>query len=149
MRLFWAVLFGLWAGMALALEPSEMLSDPVLEARARGLDHELRCVKCQSESIASSNADWAKDARRAVRERITAGDSDAEVKAWFQERYGDFVLMRPGRDGANLVLWIAGPLMLLLAGGIGVSFVMRGGKTPVEEALSVEDEARIKALLDE
>ena len=142
-----ALTVSLWP--ALALSPSEMLEDPALEARARALDHQLRCVKCQSESIASSNADWAQDARRAVREQIAAGASDAEVIAFFHERYGDFVLMKPGTDGANVLLWIAGPAMLVLAGGIAIGYVLRRRKAPAttETALSADDEARLKELL--
>lgn len=136
----------LWASAVWALDPSEMLSDPVLEARARALDHQLRCVKCQSESIASSNAEWAQDARRAVRERIAAGDSDADVIAWFRERYGDFVMMNPSREGANVLLWLAGPAMLVLAGGIGMTFVRRRRALP-EAGLTPEEEARIADLL--
>jgi len=139
------------ASPAFALDPSEMLPDPDLEARARALDHALRCVKCQSESLASSNADWARDARREVREQISGGASDAEVVAWFRERYGDFVMMRPDATGANLVLWVAGPAMLLLAGGIGAGYVMRRRRAEprTEEALSSEDEARLAELLRE
>ncbi|MEM6342146.1 MAG: cytochrome c-type biogenesis protein, partial [Pseudomonadota bacterium] len=85
----------LLAGAALALDPSEMLDDPQLEARARALDHDIRCVVCQSEALASSNAEWAREARGIIRERILAGDSDAEVRAFFVERYGEFVLMTP------------------------------------------------------
>lgn len=137
------------ATAALALDPSEMLPDPELEARARALDNELRCVKCQSESLASSNADWARDARRAVRELISAGATDEEVKDWFLERYGEFVLMTPSTGGANLVLWIAGPVMLLAALGIGGAYVLRRRSAPASEEapLSAEDEARLEALL--
>ena len=108
--LLWLVASPLWA-----LEPSEMLDDPGLEARARVLDHEIRCVKCQSEAVASSNADWAKDARRQIRELIAEGATDAEVKDWFLARYGEFVLMNPDKSGSNLALWLAGPGMLLIA----------------------------------
>ena len=134
---------------AWALDPSEMLADPGLEARARALDHALRCVKCQSESLASSNADWARDARRAVREQIAGGATDDEVIAWFRARYGDFVLMRPDARGANLILWIAGPAMFLLAGGIGLGFVLRRRRAApeAEAALSPAEEERLKALL--
>lgn len=151
MRLRLVLLLVLWAVPALALDPAEMLADPDLEARARALDQQLRCVQCQSESIGSSNADWARDARRIVREQIEGGASDAEVMAYFQARYGDFVLMKPTAKGANLILWIAGPAMLLLAGGIGTAFVLRrrNAPTPTETALSPEDEARVRDLLGE
>ena len=136
---------------ALALDPSEMLPDPAQEAVARALDHELRCVKCQSETIASSNADWARDARRAVRELIAEGRSPEEVKAFFVERYGEYVLMTPSTRGINLLLWGAGPLMLLGAGLVGYSY-LRGratAKAPGERDLSPEEQARLEALLRE
>ena len=142
-----AVILSLLATAAFALDPSEMLSDPELEARARALDHEIRCVKCQSEPVASSNAEWAQDARRAIRELISEGATDAQVKSWFVERYGEFVLMTPTTGGANLVLWIAGPAMLVVALGIGGGYVLRRRRPPAEEDLSAEDEARIAALL--
>ena len=130
-----------------AVEPEEMLSDPALEARAQALDEELRCVKCRSESIASSNAGWAVDARLMVRELVSEGASDAEVKAFFVERYGDFVLMRPTTEGANLLLWIAGPMMLVA--GVGIAFASLRRRRPErgEEALSEEETARLEAIL--
>lgn len=136
------------AGPVLALDPSEMLQDPVLEARARALDHELRCVKCQSEAIASSNADWAKDARRMVRELITEGLTDEEVRAWFQARYGDFVLMEPPHTGTNLILWWAGPGLLLL--GLGAAWLTVRSRSRGREVdmLDAEEEARLSELLN-
>ncbi len=141
----------LLASPAYALDPSEMLDDPALEARARALDAELRCVVCQSEALASSNAQWAVDARRMIRERVVAGDSDAEVKAFFVERYGEFVLMDPPKSGTNLILWAAGPLMLLIAGGVAYGFLsgQSSAKSRREAALSAEEEARLKEILKE
>lgn len=136
------------AGPVLALDPSEMLQDPVLEARARALDHELRCVKCQSEAIASSNADWAKDARRMVRELITEGLTDEEVKAWFQARYGDFVLMEPPHTGSNLILWWAGPGLLLLGLGAAWLTVRSRSRAGDGDALDAEEEARLSEILN-
>ncbi|MFY0633206.1 MAG: cytochrome c-type biogenesis protein CcmH [Vannielia sp.] len=144
-----ALILALWAGMALALDPSEMLDDPALEARARALDYELRCVKCQAESIASSNADWARDARAHVREMIAAGASDAEVKAEFLRLYGDFVLMNPPKEGWNLIVWLAGPALLLAGLGVAVGAQRQrqrnAGKTP--DALDPQEEARLNELL--
>lgn len=136
---------------AFALDPSEMLPDPAQEALARELDHEIRCVKCQSETIASSNADWAQDARRAVREQIAAGATQKEVKEFFVERYGQVVLMTPPASGMNLVLWAAGPLMLLAALGIGGAYVRnRATASPQTETdLSDAEKARLDALLKE
>ncbi len=140
-----------WAGLALALDPTEMLADPALEERARALDHEIRCVKCQSESVASSNADWARDARRQIREMITDGQSNAQVKTWFVERYGEFVLMDPPKTGSNLALWLAGPAMALIA-LLGAGAYLRGrsrAEPAAAEALSPEEQARLREILDE
>lgn len=134
-----------------ALDPSEMLDDPALEARSRALDHELRCVVCQSESVASSNANWAQDARRTVRELVAGGSSDEEIKDFFVERYGEFVLMTPRPSGSSWLLWAAGPIMVILAGLMGFAY-LRGRSThtaPQEAALSADEEARLKEILKE
>jgi cytochrome c-type biogenesis protein CcmH len=130
-----------------ALDPSEMLSDPALEKRARALDFEIRCVKCQSEAIASSNADWAKDARRAVREMIGGGATDAEVKAFFVQRYGEVVLMEPNASGANLLLWLAGPAMLIAGVGIGGVYIRRRNAATPDTVLSEDEEAQLAEIL--
>ena len=122
-----------------------------MEERARAIDHALRCVVCQSESVASSNANWAEDARRTVRELITAGSSDEEIFDFFVARYGEFVLMSPRTSGSNWLLWAAGPIMLLLAGIIGFLY-LRGRESapaPQEEALSPEEAARLRKILNE
>ncbi len=93
------------ATVAFAVEPSEMLKDPVLEARARSISRELRCLVCQNQSIDESNADLAHDLRLIVRERLTAGDSDDQVKAYLVARYGDFVLLDPPFKAKTLLLW--------------------------------------------
>lgn len=145
--LFWLAL----ASAALALDPSEMLDDPALESRARGLDHALRCVVCQSESVASSNAQWAVDARQVIREQVTAGLSDSEIVDFFVERYGEFVLMTPRSSGSNWLLWGAGPLMFLLAAGIGVGY-LRGRSKPVaveDGDLSPEETRRLREILED
>lgn len=139
------------AGMALALDPTEMLPDPAQEARARELDHALRCVVCQSESVASSNADWAVEARRVIREQVAAGQSHDEVVDFFVERYGEFVLMNPRTSGSNWLLWAAGPLMLLLAAGIGLGYLRGRSAAPATpDATLSEDEARrLREILDD
>ncbi|MFL4470907.1 cytochrome c-type biogenesis protein CcmH [Tateyamaria armeniaca] len=144
---FWFAL----AGMALALDPSEMLDDPALEARARGLDHALRCVVCQSESVASSNAQWAIDTRRVIREQVAAGQSDDAIVDFFVERYGEFVLMTPRSSGSNWLLWLAGPLMFLLAAGIGFGYLRGRSSAPVagDAALSEDEAKRLREILDE
>jgi cytochrome c-type biogenesis protein CcmH len=105
--------------MLLALAAPAILGDPAQEARAQSLDREIRCVQCQNEPIAQSTADIAVDMRALVRERIAAGDSDAEIRAFFRERYGDFVLFRPPFDARTWALWAA-PFLLL---GVGLTVV--------------------------
>lgn len=134
---------------AFAVQPDEMLDDPVLENRARELSKGLRCVVCQNESIDESNADLARELRLVVRERLVAGDSDSEVLDYLVERYGEFVLLKPRTDGWNLVLWLSGPALFLLALGIGLVYV-RGRATaaaPTEAGLSADEEARLKEIL--
>ncbi len=97
-----------------AVQPDEMLADPVLEARARAISKEVRCLVCRNESIDDSNASLARDLRLLVRERLTAGDSDAEVRDYLVERYGEFVLLKPVFSAANALLWLSGPIAFLL-----------------------------------
>ncbi|WP_223424207.1 cytochrome c-type biogenesis protein [Tateyamaria pelophila] len=144
----------LWLAMAsfaLALDPSEMLDDPVLEAQARELDHAMRCVVCQSESVASSNAQWAVDTRRVIREQVAAGQTNDQIMDFFVERYGEFVLMAPRTSGSNWLLWAAGPLMFLLAAGVGIGYV-RGRSRAVQPAtstLNAEEAKRLREILKE
>ncbi|WP_299140729.1 cytochrome c-type biogenesis protein [uncultured Tateyamaria sp.] len=150
MRLAAAMWFVL-ASVALALDPSEMLDDPALEAQARALDHALRCVVCQSESVASSNAQWAVDTRRVIREQVAAGQTHDQIVDFFVERYGEFVLMTPRASGSNWMLWAAGPLMFLLAAGVGFFYVRGRSTTPAAEdaALSAEESRRLREILDD
>ena len=99
---------------AQAVQPDEILADPVLEARARAISKEVRCLVCRNESIDDSNAALARDLRLLVRERLTAGDSNAEVLDYLVERYGEFVLLKPQFSAANAALWLAGPAAFLL-----------------------------------
>lgn len=110
------------AGPLVAIGPDEILADPALEARARALSRELRCLVCQNESIDDSNAELARDLRLLVRRRLTAGDSDAAVITYIHDRYGDFVLMRPPVTDRTALLWF-GPFGLLA--GIGLWLVLR------------------------
>jgi cytochrome c-type biogenesis protein CcmH len=100
---------------AWAVEPGEMLPDPALEARARHISQELRCLVCQNQSIDDSNAELARDLRVLVRERLAAGDSDAAVLAFVEARYGEFVLLRPRLSVHTALLWSAPVLLLLIA----------------------------------
>jgi cytochrome c-type biogenesis protein CcmH len=132
------------AGPALAVNPDERLADPVLEARARTLGKELRCLVCQNQSIDDSNADLAHDLRVLVRERLTAGDSDAQVLAYLQARYGNYVLLKPPVDPATWALWF-GPAAVLLV-GVGV-LVARRRRVPAAPAPLTEEERRHLELL--
>lgn len=136
---------------ALAVQPDEMLDDPVLEARARAISEGLRCVVCRNESIDESNAEIAADMRVLLRERLLAGDTDDEVRAFFVERYGEYVLLNPRATGANLLLWIAGPAMLLIGGGIAAVYLRRRRDAPASATapLTPEEEARLRALLND
>ncbi len=114
MRVILLLLALLVAAPAQAVQPDEILADSVLEARARAISKEVRCLVCRNESIDDSNASLARDLRLLVRERLLAGDSDAEVLGYLVERYGEFVLLRPVFSVANALLWFAGPIVFLL-----------------------------------
>ncbi|MEL6958729.1 MAG: cytochrome c-type biogenesis protein [Pseudomonadota bacterium] len=130
-----------------AVEPHEILDDPVLEERARALSAELRCPVCRNESIDESNAGISSDLRVALRERLVAGDTDAEAMQFLVDRYGEFILLNPPVRGANYVLWLAAPLMLLFAGLVAYRTVRgRAQAKPVDD-LSPEEEARLKEIL--
>lgn len=145
-----ASLFGvLWCGSALAVRPDEILADPKLEARARVIGKELRCLVCQNESIDDSNADLAHDLRVLVRQRLVAGDTDNQVKEYIVARYGDYVLLKPPFDPETYLLWF-GPLILLLcAGGVAVLYIRRSTKTVPVSPLSNDEAQRLAALLDD
>jgi cytochrome c-type biogenesis protein CcmH len=146
MRVLGAVLWLLSALAAGAVQPDEMLEDPKLEARARAISKELRCLVCRNESIDESNAELARDLRIVVRERLAAGDSDAEVIGFVVARYGDYVLLRPRLSGANWVLWLAGPALLLAGAGVVLVLLRRNGAAPVAAALTAEEEAALARL---
>ena len=137
------------ASPALAVQPDEVLPDPVLEERARDISAGLRCLVCRNESIDESNATLARDLRLLVRERLVAGDTDEEVVAFVVDRYGEYVLLRPTMTGSNIVLWLAPAILLVLGAGLSVVYVRRraGSVAPTEAALSAEEEARLRDLL--
>jgi cytochrome c-type biogenesis protein CcmH len=109
----------------MAVEVNEMLADPVLEARARELGKELRCLVCQNQSIDDSNAGLAKDLRVLVRQRLTAGDSDEQALRYIVDRYGDYVLLRPPVKPATYALWLA-PVIFLALGAFAFARLFRG-----------------------
>lgn len=125
-----------FASLVFAAAASGVLADPAQEARARALDQEIRCVQCQNEPIAQSTADIAGDMRRLVRERIAAGDTDADIRAFFRQRYGDFVLFRPPVDPRTWLLWLA-PVVLVLAG----IALLRRTRLPAADALGGPEES--------
>ena len=137
----------LMTGPAFAVQPDEMLADPVLEARARALSQGLRCLVCQNENIDDSDAQLAGDLRVLLRERLSAGDSDAQAVAFIVARYGEFVLLNPPAKGVNLALWLAGPGLLILGGGLAFAMVRRRSRLSGPEPLSPEEEARLAEIL--
>lgn len=134
------------ASPVFAVQPDEILADPGLEARARSLSQGLRCLVCRNENIDDSDAQLARDLRILLRERLTAGDTDAQAVQFLVDRYGEFVLLAPTARGWNLLLWGAGPLMLLA--GIGIAATTLRRKTPPADDLSEDERARLAALLD-
>jgi cytochrome c-type biogenesis protein CcmH len=145
-----AAMMGLAAVSALAVEPGERLADPVLEARARALSGELRCLVCQNQSIDDSNADLAHDLRVLIRERLSAGDSDSQVLQFMVRRYGDFILLRPPVKPDTYLLWF-GPFAVLALGAVGAAlYLRRSGRAPEAPApLSTDEQRRLRKLLTE
>lgn len=133
-----------------AVEPRERLADPGLEARARGISAQLRCLVCQNESIDESGADLAHDIRVLVRERLTAGDTNAQATQAIVDRYGAFVLLRPPVEPATYVLWFAPPALVLL-GLLGITLWLRrrSSGVAVPAPLSADERQRLDGLLGE
>lgn len=143
MKTVLAALFMLVASLtpALAVEPDEVLADPALEARARAISAELRCMVCQNQSIDDSNAELAKDLRVLVRERLTAGDSDGEVRGYLVSRYGEFVLLKPPLGVNTILLW-GMPAALLAIGGIVIIVQAMRKRRPAAATPLTEDEQK-------
>ncbi|MBB3314392.1 cytochrome c-type biogenesis protein CcmH [Rhizobium sp. BK181] len=134
---------------AFAVNPDEVLADPKLEARARAISAELRCMVCQNQSIDDSNAELAKDLRLLVRERLTGGDTDEQVVNYIVSRYGEFVLLKPRFETKTILLWGA-PILLVVAGGISlIVFARKRAGRPTGSKLTAEEQARLSQLLDE
>ncbi|MCW5731121.1 MAG: cytochrome c-type biogenesis protein CcmH [Alphaproteobacteria bacterium] len=148
-----ALFLALFASLALAIGVDEPLADPAAEQRAREISRSLRCLVCQNQSIEDSNAALARDLRRIVRERIEAGDSDGQVRAYLVARYGDWVLLNPPFKATTYLLWFAPILLLMFAiGGVMLYYrhLRARARSEVEPAaLSAEERGRIKELLSE
>ncbi|MFA9230657.1 MAG: cytochrome c-type biogenesis protein [Microgenomates group bacterium] len=138
----------LFAAPAFAVLPDEIMADPALEARARAISQDLRCPVCQGENIDDSSAPISRDLRLAVRERLLAGDSDDQVFDYVVARFGEFVLFKPRAQGSTLLLWLAGPLMLLGGAAIAVLASRRRATVQTEaDSLSDADKVRLADLL--
>ena len=135
---------------ALAVDPSEQLHDPVLEGRARQISTGLRCLVCQNETIDESNAGLAHDIRTFLRERLTAGDTDAQAVKAVVDRYGEFVLLKPRLHPATLLLWFGPAAILLIAlGGAWTWVRLRPREAQPDAPLSAEERLKLTALLEE
>ena len=140
------ILFLGFSGAALAVQPDEVLADKALEARARALSTELRCLVCQNQSSDDSNAPLARDLRLIVREKLVAGESEDAILAFLGARYGEFVLLKPRFTMATALLWL-GPFLVLLAGGIGIVLLARRRRVVENSApLSADEQARLDLL---
>lgn len=143
-----AVALAALACMAAASDPSERLPDPAQEARARDLFKEVRCLVCQNESIDDSEAALAHDLRLLVRDQVKQGRSDAQIRAFLTERYGEFVLLKPPFSAGNAVLWLTPLGVLLIGGGLMAALLRRRRTAQAEpEMLSTDEEARLERLL--
>ena len=146
-RLFLVLMLVFTAAPALAVNPDEILADPALEARARNLSAQLRCMVCQNQSIDDSNAELARDLRVLVRERLVAGETDEEVVDYVVSRYGEFVLLKPRLSLRTVALWSA-PVLLLLIGGLVLVLMARGRLQPRQPPLlTPEEQARLDNIV--
>lgn len=148
-RLILSLALCLLAAPIWAVQPDEILDDPKLEERARDISSGLRCLVCRNESIDDSGAELARDLRLLVRERLVAGDSDEDVLQFVVDRYGEYVLLNPRLTGSNLVLWLAGPAMLLIGAGIGWSYLRRREQAEDEaiDPLSEKEAERLREIM--
>nr|WP_321484475.1 cytochrome c-type biogenesis protein [uncultured Cohaesibacter sp.] len=140
---------------AYAVNPDEMLKDPQLEARAREISEGLRCLVCQNQSIDDSNAPLARDLRILVRERLSKGDSDKQVKSFLVDRYGEFVLLKPSFSSKNLLLWAFAPFVLIM-GVMAIFLFYRRNRIIAQKAevegqshLSEAEQERLNAILSD
>jgi cytochrome c-type biogenesis protein CcmH len=136
----------LCAPAALAVGPEEILPDPALEQRARDISAGLRCLVCQNQSIDDSDADLAKDLRILVRERLVAGDSNAQVEQYVVDRYGEYVLLNPRLGAHTILLWAAAPVLLIVGLIVLVIARRRTAVSAAPEGLTAEEQAALDAL---
>jgi len=146
---WFALILCLLAAPLAAVEPDEVLADTALELRARELSEGLRCPVCRNESIDESSANIARDLRLALRERLVAGDTDEEAVQFLVDRYGEFILLNPRMEGANIALWVAAPLMLLLAGGIAFVTIRGRSRAAHPDALNEDEQKRLNDIMGE
>ena len=144
LRLALALLFALLAWPSFAVEPDEVMKDLALEARARALSAELRCMVCQNQSIDDSEAPLAHDIRVLIRQRIAGGESNAAVRAYLVSRYGDFILLKPPFKPETWLLWLSPPLTL--CAGLAAVLIARRRAPTAAPALSAQEEAQLAAL---
>jgi len=133
-----------------AVQPDEILSDPVLEARARELSGQMRCLVCQNQSIDDSDAPLAKDLRLLIRERLVQGETNEQVVSYLVSRYGEFVLLKPRLNASTALLW-GGPFAILLIGGLIIFMRRRKGSmlAEPEQALSEDEQSSLRKVLKE
>jgi cytochrome c-type biogenesis protein CcmH len=143
-RVALVLIFLLGAPLAFAVQPDEMLADPVLEARARVLSAGLRCLVCQNQSIDDSDATLARDIRVLIRQRIVGGESDAAIRDFLVSRYGDFILLKPPFKPETLLLWLGAPLTLAL-GALSIALARRRARV-APAPLTAQEQARLDAL---
>jgi cytochrome c-type biogenesis protein CcmH len=134
---------------AYAVQPDEILPDAALEARARKLDQELRCVVCQSQSLAESDAPLAKDMRVLLREKIAAGASDKEAIAFLVDRYGEYVLLKPRLQAGTILLWTLPGAAVAIGGALAFFYLRRRRSAPTAAALSADEEAQLNKILED
>lgn len=148
MRFVLAFCLVLMPALSYAVQPDEILPDAKQEARARDISAELRCLVCQNQSIDDSDAGLARDLRLLVRERIKAGDNDAQVREYLVQRYGDFILLKPPFKTETLLLWLT-PAAVLSLGALALwAFARRRRMDSAQPVLSDAEQARLKALLE-
>ncbi len=132
---------------AFSVQPDEVLDDPALEARARAISAGLRCPVCRNENIDESNASLSRDIRLMVRDLLVEGKTDQEVTDAIVARYGEYILLNPTTSGSNLILWLAGPAMLLAALGIGYATIRSRSQATPPEALTEDEQARLSEIM--